>query len=154
MKIFEGKRSDHPVLFLSKKEKSGIVAAIRDSEKQTSGEIRVHLTGERSADILSHGKEVFEKLGMTKTAERNGVLILIATRSKKFVVLADQGIHSKMDEGFLGRIALQMEKHFKENHFAEGIVSAIEKVGNELKTHFPHRPDDQNELSNEISYSR
>jgi len=147
------KRSRHPNLFFSKKEGRKIVAAIREAEKHTSGEIRVHLVAKAKGDILFQAKEIFEKIGMARTQERNGVLIFLAPQNRQFVVLGDVAIHEKVPAGFWENIAHSMEKYFGEDHFADGIIEAIKKSGEELKKHFPHEGTDVNELSDKISYS-
>jgi uncharacterized membrane protein len=150
--FIQSKRSDFPIFFLSREEQRRIVAAIRKAEMKTSGEIRVHVQSKAMADILAQGKEVFEKLGMAKTERRNGVLIFVTTRDRRFAVLADRGIHQKLKRDFLDGIAKKMEDHFLRNHFADGIVEAVEAVGEHLKNHFPLELNDANELPDVISY--
>ena len=89
-------RMNYPVFFFSKKEKGQILAAIREAEKNTSGEIRLHLEYKVRDHVFGHAKKVFHKIGMTKTEHRNGVLIFLATRDKKFAVLGDVGINEKV----------------------------------------------------------
>ena len=146
-------RSPEPILFFSRKEKKQITAAIREAEKRTSGEIRVHLTGRSREDILAHAKEIFEKIGMTKTGARNGVLIFLEVKSKRFAVIGDAGIHERVPEGFWDEIAQRMALHFSKNHFADGMIEGIRSTGEKLKEYFPRARDDRNELPDEISYS-
>ena len=70
-------RSNFPKHFFSKKEREKIVTAIREAEGKTSGEIRLHVQRETREDALEHAKEIFERLGVSKTRDRNGVLILL-----------------------------------------------------------------------------
>jgi len=146
-------RSKNPFLFFSKKEKEAIVAAIQEAEKRTSAEIRVHLERKAKPEILAQAQTEFERLGMTHTEERNGVLIFMGIYSKRFAIIGDQGIHRKVGEEFWQNIVQAMQSHFKEDRFADGIVEAIHKTGEALAEHFPHQPDDVNELSDDISYS-
>ena len=146
-------RHTHPALFLSQQEKEKIVAAIRAAEKETSGEIRVHLAAIAAGDILQQAKNIFEKIGMTATKERSGVLIFLCIESRQFAILGDTGIHAKVPENFWEEISQKMAAHFKQGHFATGMIEAILEAGEKLKTHFPHQTNDQNELSDRISYS-
>lgn len=150
--IREKQRSVIPSLFLSKHEKNIVVKAIEEAEKNTSGEIRVHLEMFSKADIIECAKKIFEKLWMTKTASRNGVLILVSIKNKKFAILGDKGINEKVPEDFWHDVSSVMEKHFKENHFAEGLSNGIKMVGEKLKEYFPYTKDDVNELPNDISF--
>ncbi len=147
-------RSKHPLLFLSTREKEKIVQAIREAEKETSGEIRVHLARGRDKEVLPHAKEIFEKIGMTKTQHRNGVLIFLAVQDKRFCVIGDQGIHEKVPAHFWNEMIHRMQTCFKENRFAEGIVEAVLMTGKKLQEYFPSQRRDENELPDRISYSR
>ena len=123
----------YPRFFFSKKEKKQILIAVREAEKETSGEIRVHLGYKSRGPVYGYAQKVFHKIGMTKTAQRNGVLIFLATRDKKFAVLGDVGINEKVPEGFWNDVVQIMQEHFKQNKFAEGISEAVLHIGEKLK---------------------
>ncbi len=145
-------RMAYPRFFFTKKEKSQIVAAIQEAEKNTSGEIRVHLQYRVREPVYGHAQKVFQRIGMTKTAQRNGVLIFLATGNKKFAVLGDVGINEKVPEGFWNDVVQIMREYFKQNKFAEGISEAVLRIGEKLKAYFPYEVHDKNELSDQISY--
>jgi uncharacterized membrane protein len=136
--------------FIEQLQNEQIVAAIRAAEGKTSGEIRVFITRKETTDPLAAGQAEFTRLGMTKTAERNGVLIFVAPRSQKFAIIGDKGIHEKCGEAFWRAMAEEMTAHFKKTEFTQGIVSAIQKAGTLLGEHFPRRTDDQNELPDAV----
>jgi len=140
------------VFFFSKKEKRQILAAVREAEKNTSGEIRVHLVHKVKGDVFEHAREVFERIGMTKTKARNGVLVFLATGSKQFAILGDKGINEKVPERFWKDAARTLEAHFKKNKFAEGISEAVLRIGAKLKEYFPYQGGDKNELPDSISF--
>jgi len=123
-----------------------IVTAIRAAEAKTSGEIRVFISRKPVGDPISAAQAEFARMGMTKTAERNGVLIFVAPRSQKFAILGDLAIHERCGEHFWREIAEEMTGHFRKSAFTTGIVQAIEKAGTLLSEHFPRRKDDKNEL--------
>ncbi|HUJ12586.1 MAG TPA: TPM domain-containing protein [Thermoanaerobaculia bacterium] len=137
--------------FLSKIDHDRIVAAIRGAEQQTSGEIRVHVSRRAGADIRPFAERTFERLGMTKTAERNGVLLFIATELHQFVILGDKGIDEKVPAGFWDDIASKLTERFKSGDFTNGIVEAINAAGEHLGKYFPRSAADTNELPDEIS---
>ena len=140
----------HPKHFISKLDEQKIVASIAEVEKKTSGEIRVYISGKKRDDALTAAKNRFEKLGMTKTRLRNGVLIYIAPVSRKFAIVGDSGIHEKCGDEFWQNISAGMGNLFKQGLFMEAIAKTVHEVGNALARHFPIDPDDKNELSNEI----
>ena len=128
-----------------------IVTAIQKAEMQTSGEIRVHIDQKCASDPVKRAVQVFEKLGMHKTALRNGVLIYVSFSDRKLAIIGDQGIDSVVPADFWLSTKDKMIHHFKENRFADGIIAAITEAGEQLKKFFPYMENDENELSNEIS---
>ncbi len=138
--------------FFSKKERLLIKEAIEAAELNTSGEIRVHLVNHCHGDIMDCAAAMFEKLNMHKTEKRNGVLFYIAVKDKKFAILGDAGINEVTPENFWEEIKTNMQGFFKEDQFAEGLVSGIVMAGDALSKYFPYQSDDKNEISNEISY--
>ncbi len=139
------------VIFLDKSLKNEIVKAIDTAEKITSGEIRVHIQSNCKEDVLSEAKKVFHRLKMHKTKERNGVLIFIALKSKRFAILGDCAIHEKVGTDFWNEVSGTMTEQFKKDQIKEGIISSITYIGEKLKKHFPKKSDHKNELSNKIS---
>ncbi len=139
--------------FLSKDDENEIVSAIKEAERNTSGEIRVHIEAHTDDDHYTHALEVFKQLKMHETVLRNGVLFYVAVNDQKFVVLGDQGIHDKVADDFWDATKEMMQDYFRKGAFKQGLIDGILKAGNELKTYFPYQSDDINELSNEISKS-
>ena len=136
--------------FIEQLQNDRIVAAVREAESKTSGEIRVFISRKETSDPLAAAQAEFNRMGMTNTAERNGVLIFVAPRSQKFAILGDKGIHERCGEEFWSQVAEQMAAHFRKSEFTEGIVCAIQKAGTLLTEHFPRRADDKNELSDAV----
>ena len=137
--------------FLTQAEEQEIVAAIGLAEKNTSGEIRVHIEKKTSIDAFDRAMEVFHLLKMDETEVRNGVLIYVAVKDKTFVIYGDKGINEKVADDFWNSTRDVMVSHFKNGNFKQGLIDGIIKAGEELKKFFPYQDDDINELSNEIS---
>ena len=130
-----------------------IVAAIGDAEGRTSGEIRVVISRRTTADAVAAAKIQFERLGMTGTAARNGVLIFLAPRSRSFAVIGDTGVHEKCGDAFWTELAAAMTEHFKRGDFTAGLVLGIARAGALLAENFPRQTDDRNELPNSVDES-
>ena len=137
--------------FLTKEEEQEIISAIRVAEKNTSGEIRVHIEATSDKDPYERSLEVFHLLKMDNTKDANAVLIYVAVKDKKFVIYGDKGINKVVPNDFWNSTKDIMQSHFKNANFKQGIVDGILKAGEELQAHFPWQIDDENELSNEIS---
>ncbi|MDF1676409.1 MAG: TPM domain-containing protein [Vicingaceae bacterium] len=130
-----------------------IIAAIQQAEKNTSGEIRVHIEKNCKEDVLDHAAFIFDELEMQKTELRNGVLIYLAVEDRKLAILGDAGINLKVPKGFWDEIKDVMISNFKEGNFTEGLSKGIILAGEQLKKHYPHdKHNDENELSDEISF--
>jgi len=140
--------------FFTREEGNQIIAAIKEAEQQTSGEIRVHLEVNSEGNILDVTKDVFHKIGMHQTEARNGVLILLAPDRQEFAILGDEGINSKVEDHFWDDVRDIMQQHFKTQDFVIGLEQAILRVGEKLKAFFPYQTDDVNELSDDISYGQ
>ncbi len=116
-----------------------VTAAIVAAEQATSGQIRVTVYHHPVKDALVAARQQFARLGMEKTAARNGVLIFLAPESRKFAVLGDQGIHERCggDEFWQKVVGETMTPLLKEGQFTEAIVAAVGEVGRVLAEHFP-----------------
>ncbi|MBD4807224.1 TPM domain-containing protein, partial [Xanthomonas citri pv. citri] len=63
----------------------------------------------------------FRRLGMDKTAQRNGVLIYIATDDHQFAIVGDSGIHAKVSPDFWEETKELMLRHFKQGDLVQGL---------------------------------
>ena len=136
---------------LSKEDSDKIVKAVQQSEKECSGEIRVHIQNKCTGDIIKAAEKKFNELGIYETKDKNGILIFVAVKDKKFAIIGDKGIHNAVSKDFWENTANAMTEKFKEGDIAGGIVEGILAVGQQLKKYFPYTSDDVNELSDEVS---
>lgn len=140
--------------FISIPDQGRVVDAIGEAEKMTSGEIRVHVTPKCGDDVMKDAIKTFNRLEMYKTRHRNGVLIFIAFESRKFAILGDAGINAVVPEDYWNNEKDTLLEYLKLNDTATGLCKVIASVGEKLKTFFPIEEDDENELSNEISFEQ
>ena len=128
-----------------------IVAAIAAAAQRTSGEIRVVVSRREASDPIAAAQHEFERLGMTRTAARNAVLIFIAPASRSFAVIGDTAVHEKCGDAFWRELADAMTTHFKGGDFTAGLVHGIERAGALLAGHFPRAAGDRNELPDDVT---
>lgn len=140
--------------FFTKEQKEAIKQAIVNAELDTSGEIRVHIDKVCSGDVMDKAAFIFKKLNMHKTKLRNGVLIYLAIKNRKFAIIGDLGINRTVPEDFWNVIKDKMLSNFRENKFTEGLCEAITLTGKHLKKFFPYQQDDINELPDDISFGK
>lgn len=141
--------------FFTKEEKDRIAQSIGDAERNTSGEIRVHLENNCDDDVMDCAAYIFGKFSMHKTKERNGVLFYLAIANRKFAILGDAGINAVTPESFWDEIKTAMLSYFTEEKFTEGLIVGINMAGEALKKYFPYNAEtDVNELSDEITFGK
>ncbi len=138
---------------LARDEERAVMEAIGRAERKTSAEIRVVV--ERrcpGGDPYARAVQRFEELGMTRTKQRNGVLIYVALRDRKFAIIGDEGIHRHVGDEFWQEVRDAMQQAFRERGVVAGIVAGVERAGEALARYFPPSEDDVNELPDEIAY--
>jgi uncharacterized membrane protein len=142
--------------FFSEEENEIIVQAIRDAEKQTSGEVRVFVESKcRFIDPLDRAKEIFAKLKMENTQKRNGVLFYVAVKDRQLAIFGDSGIHQVVGEQYWKDVVKHILVFFNKQNYARGIKECVLKIGEALRTHFPYdAATDKNELPDEIIFGK
>ena len=142
----------NPEDFFSPEQEQQIVDAIRQAEKNTSGEIRVHLESKNEdKPTLEYVWYIFDAIGMRQTKQANGVLFYIDITHRTFVIVADEGINKVVRDDFWKEITEIVTSGFKQGNYVDALIQGILNVGEQLKQYFPYRDDDLNELPDEIS---
>jgi uncharacterized membrane protein len=138
---------------LSKEQEKSVMNAIKEAENNTSGEIHVHLEDRcKDGDPVRRAIEMFGELHMHETELRNGVIVYVAIKDHKIAVWGDEGIHTKVGQDFWDDTLSLMQRYFGAGDFESGLREAILMIGDKLKENFPYQSDDENELSDDISY--
>jgi len=138
--------------FFTEAQGNQIVKAIQRAEMTSSGEVRVHLEDNCKGKVLEEAKKTFHKLQMHKTERRNGVIIFLAPERKEFAIYGDEGINKVVPENYWQDVRDVLQRNFRKGDFAQGVVEAVDLVGEKLRTYFPGVKDDINELPDDISY--
>src|SRR4026209_544048 len=117
MKIFPWEKK---IEFFTVDEKQRIIAALREAEKRTSGEVRVFVESRcRSVDAIDRAAEIFFQLKMDMTEKRNAVLVYVAMKDRQYAVFGDEGIHKAVGAEFWNTEAQKMCEHFSRESFAD-----------------------------------
>lgn len=128
---------------------------IAEIEKNTSGEIRVCFH-ERKAwiDRKKSPRDIaikeFFRLGMDKTEQKTGVLLLILFRERIFEIIADEGINSKIESARWEKITGILTSEFRNGNYRTGILKGLDEIKNVLIKDFPRSDNDKNELPDDI----
>lgn len=147
-----------PYNFLSQSDLERIKNKISEFEKTTSGEIVISIKEKRNffekkKSLFELAQKEFVKAKIANTENSTGVLIFILFSEKQFYILPDTNISKVVEKDFWQKLADDMSEKFKSRNFADGLIECIDKIGEVLKNNFPIKPDDKNELPNEIRFS-
>jgi uncharacterized membrane protein len=140
--------------FFSAADLDAITAAIQEEEKHSAGEIRVHIS-HRLPFFKSARRDairIFKLLEMHKTKDATGVLLFVTLREQRFEIVADHGIDTRAQPGIWKNIAAEISSNISDQGLTAGICHGVHRIGEVLAQHAPRKPDDQDELSNEISF--
>ncbi|MCO6496877.1 MAG: TPM domain-containing protein [Chitinophagaceae bacterium] len=145
-------RKKKPVFSVDQSDK--IVEAIRQAEKQTSGEIRLFVEGRcKYVDALDRARQVFGDLEMEQTKLRNGVLFYLAIHDRQIAIFADEGISKVVQPDFWWETLCRVIAKIKSREMVQGLCEGILEVGEVLSRNFPNQPGiDKNELPDEIVF--
>lgn len=145
---------DKKAPFFTVEEQARLVQAIRNAEQATSGEIRLYVESKNpQIDPLDRASEVFHKLLMHETENRNAVLIYVAMKHREVALFADEGIYQKVGQVYWEAALKHMLSHFNENDILTGLEHCIYAIGETLKEKFPYQRDtDKNELPDDIVF--
>lgn len=145
--------------FINEEEKNSIKTAVKLAESRTSGEIKVLVVGScaKPWPFMSARKAVYQRalkefsaMGIGKTADHTGILIMLSLKERRVQVLADKSINDKVTQDTWDKAVEIIVSAIKQNNQAQGIIQAVELAGGVLAKHFPRKQNDTNELTDEI----
>ncbi len=154
MGIFSFFKKNKDIFSASERER--IVEAIRNAERQTSGEVRIFIESRNPfVNVLDRASEIFFKLKMQETDHRNAVLLYIAMDHQELALFADEGIYKKAGAEYWNAAVKKMLAQFTKDNISNGIEQCIKQIGETLKEKFPYIPtEDKNELPDEIVFGK
>jgi putative membrane protein len=106
--------------------------------------------GRKNVSVAGRALKAFYEKGLYRTKDSTGVLFFISLLERKVWVLADKGIYTKIDRKTLDKFASTVTLGIKEGRACDALCQSITEAGQVLAEHFPVRPDDTNELSDEV----
>lgn len=94
--------------------------------------------------------KVFAQEEVFATRDRTGVLILISKMEKSVFILGDKGLNSKVDPKEWSDLGQSLAKDFDQHRSGDSFLKALDGLIQRLKSDFPPRNDDSNELHNKV----
>jgi uncharacterized membrane protein len=138
--------------FLNQLQHDAIVKAIGEAEAKMRAEIRVFISRKKPEDAVAAAQRVFHHLRMQKSQERNGVLLFVAPRARKFAVIGDSAVQARCGDEFWKEVTREMSGHFRKGEFTEGILHGVRRAGKLLAEHFPRHPGDKAQQPGDIAH--
>jgi uncharacterized membrane protein len=146
---------------ISEADLDAISRAVREAERGTSAEIRVHIERRvahglrrRTTDAMERARHVFAGLGMHRTSHRSGVLVYLAVEDRKLAIVGDDGIHARVGDEYWSGVRDRMVERLRAGALRAAVIGAVAEVGATLARFFPRRPDDVDELPDDVSLGR
>ncbi|MCW3117342.1 MAG: rane protein [Chitinophagaceae bacterium] len=142
--------------FFKPEEMQSIIDAIRLSERRTSGEVRVFVESRcRYVDAIDRAAEIFFRLEMERTDDRNAVLVYVAMKDRQLAVFGDENIHKKVGNEYWNNTVNKILSSFNRENYAMGLRQCVLDIGEALHYYFPYDNDtDKNELPDDIVFGR
>ena len=130
-----------------------MVEAIKQAEKNTSGEVRFFVESKcKFVDPVDRAHEVFFSLKMDQTKDRNAVLLYMAIDDHQLALYADEGIYQRLGKQYWDNEVKKIISHFTKDDYTGGVCHVISDIGMALKKEFPYDSSDKNELPDEIIF--
>lgn len=121
---------------MTSSERDAIARAIRTAEDGTTGRIAVREIYDADVDAFERAKAEFEKIGLHRWVGANGALILVAPKARRFAVIGDRALHARVGDAFWNDIVAESRTHFAGGAIADGVIAAVERIGEALQAHF------------------
>lgn len=131
----------------SDEEEARVVRAVANAERGNRGEVRVYVEARCPvADPLVRAKALYATHGLGRTQDDTGVLLYVATGSRRAAVYGGAGVH---DEGapWTG-VAEAVAKGAGRGALVEGLCDALRLIGEHLRARVPGEDTAGDELSN------
>ena len=119
-------------------QQSPIIAAIRQVEEESTGEIRVHLSKKwLEKDPYARATRLFHHFEMFKTPQRNAILLYVNLKRRKFALVGDEGIQNRLSPRFWDEAARNLKINLISTHPENAIALSVREIGEVLRKYSP-----------------
>lgn len=105
---------------------------------------------EMEEEFTQKALESFLMNGVVDTTHRNGVQLYVSALEHKALVLVDKGLKEKLSQDTWDRVLAKLTGPLKKKHYTEGIIAAVDEIGEILRTNFPSEKRTADELPNKL----
>ncbi len=128
---------------MTRQERDAVAAAIAAAETGTTGRLAVRVIPDATVDAFERAKREFGDLGLQRHPGANAALILVAPKARRFAVIGDRALHERVGDAFWNGIVEESRKHFERGAVSDGIIAAVGRIGEALRTNFPQAAGDR-----------
>ena len=121
---------------MTREERHSIAVAIAQAEEGTTGRIAVRVIPDDSLDAFERAQQEFERVGLHRHEHKNGALILVAPKARRFSIVGDRALHQRVGDDFWDALVTESRPYFARGATAEGITHAVGRLGEQLHAHF------------------
>lgn len=115
-----------------------ILRAIRFAEKKSTGEVRVHVVKNRfERDPMASALRRFDEFGMTRTTDRNAVLVYLNRATRRFAIVGDEGIHRAVGQKYWDEIGANFAEDLRSTYYENAVALLVYALGTTLARKFP-----------------
>ena len=114
--------------------------------------LRLFLTpgATKTRRVRRRALSVFRAAAERRTKGRTGILIYVSMAEHRAEIIGDEAITSVTSPETWGEAMADLIAHVKQGHVADGMVAAIEDIGEVLSEHFPRSAEDRNEIPDKL----
>jgi len=128
---------------VTNQERDAVAAAIAGAEAGTTGRIAVREIPDATVDAFERAKREFEGIGLHRHPSANGALVLVAPKARRFAVVGDRALHERVGGAFWDDVVRESRPYFERGAVADGVIAAVNRIGEALRTHFPQAASEQ-----------
>lgn len=122
---------------MTREQRAAIARAIAGAEDGTTGRIAVRVIPDPSVDAFERAQHEFGQIGLHRYQHENAALILVAPKARRFAVIGDRALHERVGDAFWNDVVEESRPYFARGEVTPGIVYAVGRLGEALRTHFP-----------------
>lgn len=126
----------HPVWLLAAQ---GLMAAVGYGLTRSLPDLHNRFISKARAQEMVDEQAIqeFHRLELRETRGRTGVLLMVSLLEHRVVVLADEGIDSKVPEGTWDSVQQAIQSQIGQGHMGQGLLDGVQAAGSVLAEHFP-----------------
>lgn len=117
---------------------SPILRALIFLHQRVDADVRVHVAKRKfERDPMAYALELFEDHRLARTEKRNGILVYLNLKSRKFAVVADEGVHRLLGQRYWDELAANLREDLQSTYFENAIALTLYALATDLKRKYP-----------------